>query len=523
MKKIKFIDILIYILLGLIISPIIYIFFNSFKENSELTKHIFENLLSEYILNTFIILIPTLILTLIMGVSFAYFETFYDFKFRSIFKYIIILSFAIPNYVLGYIYVDFFTGPLYMFLSKYNINLYIDIANIYTLSIILSLSFYPYVYIVSRSYMKKISLDLIHSSLLLGKNTFTTFLKVIIPISKPAIISALSLVLMETLNAFALPYFFGIPVFSTGIYDSWINYYDLDGAIKLSSIIMTFILIFLVLENLSRKNKKYIMKVGTIKRIKLNKKDETILISIFFIVFLLSFFIPIIYLLRWAILSYSYIDFSYLLELTINTLNILIPSVLFIIFISILIISRLRFKNKKYNWIISRLISIGYSIPGSVIAIGFLSIFLFFDNFFIEKGIFDNLILIKSPFLIVVAYTTRFIYLSYFNLENSINSSGNIFHYASRLLGYSSLKTFFKVDIFLLKNAIISSAILISVEILKEMSLSSLLANANTLASQMKNYASDEELSLIAFPALILISISLFLLVIYNKIESEKK
>lgn len=519
-RKINVWKILSYIFIGLIISPIIYIFTNSFKPNSELTNHIFEFLLKEYMLNTLMILIPTIILTLLIGVGLAYFETFYDFKFRKFFRYTNFLSFAIPSYLFAYIYVDFLTGPLHIFLKKYDMNIYLDIANIKGAIFILSISFYPYVYITSRAYMKRISMDLIYSSKLLGQSTFQTFYKVILPVSRPAIITGLMLVIMETLNAFGVPFFFGIRVFSTGIYDSWINYYDLDGANKLSIILIGIVILFLFLEQYSRRKIKYsLSRNSKVKREELKGVKHILVLIFFFSVFFITLLFPIIYILRWLYLSIDYLSISDVLINTKNSLYILFTSILFIIIIALFLTNINRLDKNK--WLMNKLSSIGYSMPGSVIAIGFLSIFISIDLFMIEKGITDSMILIKSPLIIIFAYTTRFLSLAYTPIESSIEKTGNSLHESARLLGMSKLKIFFKVDIFMQKTAILSAILLMSIEIIKEMPLAAMLLSNSTLSIQMKNYASDEELVLVGLPALILITITLVLISIYNYLDTK--
>lgn len=484
---------------------------NVFKENSELSEHIFNNLLKKYILNTMLILIPTTFISLLLGFLSAYFEVFFEYRFRAFFKYMNILSFAIPSYIFAYIYVDIFSSYIY---TKFSI--YYDIANIKGAIFILSISFYPYVYIVSKAYMKKISMDLIYVSKTLGKSNIYTFFKVILPISRPALVVGSSLVIMEVLNSFGVPYFFGIQVFSTGIYETWINYYDLDGAMKLSAVLLIFVLILLLFENYFRKpfiyNERKIVKI---KREKLIGYKEILVILFYLSIFIFSLLIPFLYLLRWVKYSYTDIYLKDMLRLSFNTLSILFFSSILILMLALFLSNVSRLYKRKYSWIIDKLVSLGYSIPSSITAIGFLSIFIFIDKLILK----DELFFSKSVIVIVFAYATRFLSLAYNGIKASINKIGNNYHESSRLLGKSALKTFFKVDIYMLKGSIFSAFLLVSIEILKEMPIAALLLNRNTLAIQMKNYAQDERLAMVAIPSLILISICMFLLVLYNKGE----
>lgn len=516
-KKINFGNILSYIVLALVVSPILYIFIKAFNPNTELTKHIFKYLLKEYMINTFLILIPTVFFTFIIGVSLAYFETFYEYKLRNFFKYINVLCFALPSYLLSYIYVDLLDGIVYNLTG-----IYVDIANIKGAIFILSIAFFPYVYICSRSSMKKISMDIIYTSKMLGSGSIKTFFKIILPMSRLSIISGLMLVVMETLNSFAVPYFFGIRVFSTGIYDAWINYYDLDGAVKISAILICIVIFILFIEQLSKKNIVYdTREIVKIKRVKLSLFRESLVILYMFIISLFSFFIPLYAIFRWLILSIKYNKYSDIFIYTKTTIYVLIVSVLVIIIVALFLTNINRFKKNKSKYIINKIANIGYSIPGSVIAIGFLSIFISLDLFLIKKGITDSMLLIKSPLIIVLAYMTRFLSVAYIPLESSIEKTGNNIHYSSRILGMSHIKTFFKIDIYQQKLAIISAFLLLSVEIIKEMPLAAMLLNQSTLAVKMKNYASDEELVLIAFPAIILVLIAGILIYIYNSMDTK--
>ncbi|WP_068268398.1 ABC transporter permease [Caviibacter abscessus] len=511
-------EILSYILLGLVISPIIYIFLNTLNKNSEYSNEIFNYLLKDYVINTLIILFPTVIIATIIGVSLSYFETFYEYRFRKFFKYANIMVFAIPSYILAYMYVDIFNGPIY---NLFGLN--IDIANKKGAIIILSLSFYPYVYLICRAYMKKISMNILNSSRILGKSNFETFFKIILPLSRPAVITGASLVIMETLNAYGVPSYFGISVFSTGIHTAWVNSYDLDAAIKLSAILMLFVFIFIFFERYLRNVKRYTLsgKIEEIKREKLKGVKEYLLLICLFSLFCISFVIPLAYIFRLFKLSIPYLDMGMIIELTKNTIYILLISTIFIVLLSLFLTNVVRLKKNKYRWIVSNISSIGYSIPGSVIAIGFLSIFISIDNFLISKNLTQNILIIKSPLVIILAYTTRFLSLSYNGIEANINKIGNDYHKASRVLGKTAFTTFFKVDLIMLKSAVVTSFLLVSIEIIKELPLTSLLLVKNTLAIQIKNYASDEEMVLTAPLSLVLILICFILLMVYNKIEDR--
>lgn len=512
--EVKKSEIVSYMLLGLILSPIIYIFFNIFKENSEYSNQIFEYLVSEYIYNTFIVVIFVTLLATSIGIFLAYFETFYEYRFRIFFKYVNILAFSIPSYLLAYIYSDMFTGPIYYY---FNINF--DIANIKGMIVLLSFSFYPYVYLIARSYMKKISPNIIYVAKTLGKSNFEIFLTIILPISKVAIISAMMLVIMESVNSFGIANYFGIEVFSTGIYKAWINAYDLDAAIKLSAIIMICIFMIIFIERIYRNRFKYEFQYTNqpLKREKLSKIKEIIIVSAMFLIFSFSFLIPLIYIFRLFYYSLEYIEILDISRYTLNSIKITFLSSISIILVSLFILTVFRLKKNKYRWLISSISSLGYSIPGVVIAIGIISIVITLDKYFIKL----NISLLNSIFVILIAYMSRFMSLAYNNIDAGMKKIGNNYHLSSRILGKNSFYTFLKIDLFMLKNVIASSFLLVSIEILKELPLANLILSDNTLAIQISNYAKDEDMVLAAPLSLIMILITFLLLVIYNFIEKR--
>ncbi len=513
-KKSYKVDFINNILLGIFIFPVIYIFFKSFGKISENTLYIIKTFLYTYTKNTLLILIPTVILSTIIGVFLAYFESFYNFKFRNFFKYANILAFCIPSYILGYIYYDIFTSYFY-----YHFKISYSIANIYGAIIILSLAFYPYIYIFTRSYFKKIPTNIIDSSTILGKSNFKTFFKILLPLSKPVLFLAIMLVMIETINSYGLPSFFGIEVFSTGIYKVWINNYDSKGSFLLSSILLLFIFIIIHIINKYIGKKSYYKlehNSKDYKRKNLSLKNEIIVVSFYIIIFTLSFVIPLLYLLRWTTLVYLDTDYVAMYNISKNSILLASSASIIIVIISLIILEINRLKDNK---VFSKLFLLSYSIPGSVISITLLSIFISIDRIFFE----DTLIISKSALVLILAFIFRFSTISYNNIKSNINKIGNDFYETSLVLSKSRFKTFFLIDLPMLKNSIISSMLLIFIEVIKELPLTSINGRIETLAMRIDNYAADENLAFISIPSLLLILFCLIAISIYIHYEKREK
>ncbi|PIE74205.1 MAG: hypothetical protein CSA19_00945, partial [Deltaproteobacteria bacterium] len=230
-----------YFFIAVLITPLVFICSHLVSSNTPVAERILSAFLPVYIKNTAIILFFTLCICLLIGFACAYLLTFYDFAGKKLFSFLVILPFAVPSYIFAYIYNDFFGygGMLYHFCNRiFGIPFHMDIMNIGGTVFVLSCAFYPYAYLILRGYMKRLDSTLLDSAASLGAGPLKVLFAVIIPVSYPAILSAALLITMECLNAFGVPSYFGVQVFSTGIYQAWISYQDMTAALKLSFILL---------------------------------------------------------------------------------------------------------------------------------------------------------------------------------------------------------------------------------------------------------------------------------------------
>lgn len=503
-----------YILQALFISPVIYIFIGSFTKLNSVSKSILEQEILKDVVNSISIVLPTMILTIVIGVFLAYFESFYEFRFRKFFNYVNVLSFCIPNYILAYIYYDLFSSFLY-----YHFRVSYDISNIKGAIVLLSLSFYPYVYLFTRSYFKKIPSNIIHSSSLLGKSSLATFIHIVLPLAKPVIIFSSLLVMIETINAYGIFSYFGIQVFSTGLYKLWINTFDIKASFILSSFLIIFIfaIMYLVLKLIGKKSKYQLeFNSNEIERKKLKGFKKFLVLFVFFGIFTTSFVIPLLYLIRFS--YYTYYDTNYIDLFKIGKNSVLLTSIssILIVLFNLLIVKTNRLKDKSFVSY-SRIFILAYAIPGSII-----SITLTYIVISIDRTLFSRLILSKSYLVLILAYLFRFSVISYSSISQGINKVGDNYYKASLLLGKSPLKSFLKIDIPLIKNSILSGFLLVFIEIIKELPLTNINGRVETLAIRIAHYSADEAISYIGLPSLILILISFVAMCIKMYIEREK-
>ena len=516
-------------------TPIIIIALNVSNPMNETMQHIVDNLLTSYIKNTLIISIGTGFFTILIGVSMAYFVSFYNFPMRKFFSWALILPLAIPDYIGAHVYANIFSYSGFIptiLRDKFGLQYNLDIMNNYGAIFVFSLCFYPYVYIIVKSFLSKQSNALIEVSKSLGKNNREIFWKVLLPLSRGAIVGGVTLVILEVLNAFGLPNYFGIQTFSTGIFRAWFSFKDIDSAVKMAAMLLVCTYLVIVLEKFMRRKISYSFsntKVKFIVRQDLPLKESIKLTIAAFGVFLLAFLIPIMQLIYWAKLTYKSVLTKEFFSLIGNSLIITLISTFIIIVISTIISNTTRLNKGKLSLVLSKLATMGYSIPGAVIAIGMLMFFITLDKslvpLYTKLGIEETLVLTLSFALLISAYVVRFLAISFNNVESGFEKIGTKFHEASRTLGRGITGTFFKVDLPMMKGSLLGAGILVFIEIIKELPLTLLLRpfNFETLATVIKKYSEDEMLPEASIPSLILIAVCILLLLIFNKIGKGEK
>lgn len=530
--------VLSFIFIALVILPNINIVINLFNPANENWTHIKEYLLKDYINNSFILVLFTGLFTVFIGTSLSWLISAYDFPMRRFFKWSLVLPLAIPPYIAAYTYNGLlnYTGVIQSFLRN-NLNIhvnqkYFSIMNMKGTVFIFTLVLFPYVYIITKSFLEKQSASLIENARVLGRNSLEIFLHVVLPISRGAIIGGVSLVILEVLNDYGVVKYFGVTTFSTAIFKTWFSMGDINSAVRLSSILMSFVFLILILEKILRGRKKYsytTSKIRPISRIKLTGIKGIMAFIYTFIIFSLSFLIPTLQLVHWSLLTYKKILNSKFIGFIMSSISVALIASSLIIVIALIIANYNRIHESFLSKIYSKITVLGYSIPGAVIAIGVIVLFVKLDNrlYFIYKMINQNsgkLVLSTSIVMLIFAYIIRFLAIGYNSIESGFEKVGKKFYEASTMLGNNITQTFFKVDLKMIKPAIISAFLLVFVDILKELPLTLILRpfNFNTLATKSFEYANDEMIHEASIASIIIIIISAVSIYFFYKIGDKE-
>ena len=256
LKKVKFQDKVALFLFLLIFSPILFLLVKSFNQDTESLLYLFKNLLFEYSVNTIYLVLITSFFSLVIGIIPAWYVSNYQFAGRRIVDLILYLPLAIPTYIMAFTYSELlsFTGP---FKITY------DFLQIEILGILLAFSLYPYIYSVSRISFSLFGSRYYDMAKNLGLNGYQTILKVVLPLSRPAIFSGLFLVVMEVLNEYGAVKYFGVNTYTIGIFRSWNSMNDSGAAIQLSSILMFIVAFLFFIEKYFNQNKRFSFSKNT--------------------------------------------------------------------------------------------------------------------------------------------------------------------------------------------------------------------------------------------------------------------
>jgi len=518
------------IILLLVALPIFTIFFQLFGPPGASWEHLKENLLYSLFSNTLLLLFGVAIVTFLLGVSTAWLVSNYNFPGRRYFEWLLILPLGFPAYIMAYTYTGIFdyAGPIHSFLrNSLDIHItgsLIDIMNLPGAIFILSITLFPYVFLISRSSFLQQSKTLQEASSLLGSNRWRTFLKVALPMARPAIVGGIALASMEVLNDYGTVKYFGVNTFTTGIFRAWFSMGDATTAIYLSAILMTVVFTILFLESLQRGNRQFGNANSFTKpmeRVDVPLKKQILYTITCTVIFLISFMIPLIQIIYWVYLTHDkIINYDFFL-LIYRSFTLAAGTGMIVVLLSVVLLYALRLSPFKWMKNITNIATLGYAIPGAVIAVGIMIPLLGFDKWLISQfspGTI-GLLLSGSLFGLVFAYVVRFMAVGYNPIDSGFQKIGIHINEASRLLGIGSTKTLWKIDMPLIKPSLFAGILLVFVDVLKELPLTLILRpfNYHTLATKAFDMATNEMIAESANAALIIILTGIIPIIFLNR------
>jgi iron(III) transport system permease protein len=518
--------------------PLVVIAVGTFATTSETWTHVASTVLSDYIINSVRLVAGACAIALVLGVTTAWLVAAFEFPGRRIFEWALILPLAVPAYIAAYTYAGMFdvTGPLQRFVraavpSLADEFLYLNVMNIGVVTFIFGFVLYPYVYLVARASFARQSATLLEASRTLGRGPGGTFLRVALPLARPAMAAGAGLVAMEVLNDYGAVRYFGVPTFTTGIFRSWFGLGDLSSAIRLSAMLMLFVLALLALERTQRGRASFTggrSSERPLLRVRLSGGHALAALAVCLVPFLFGFAIPLAQLGYWAWGTAADVVDARFLRLIANSFMLAAAAAAICVALAILLTYAARLNPRPWLRRVSRVTVLGYSMPGAVVAVGVLVPFAWLDHrvdgvMQSAFGIPTGLLLSGTLVALVFAYAVRFMAVAFLPVESGFTRICGRVDDAARSLGATPSCALRKVSLPLLRGTLLGAVILVFVDVLKELPLTLILRpfNFDTLATRAYQLATDELVAISANYALVIVLAGIVPVILLNRVVAR--
>ncbi|NOI15389.1 ABC transporter permease [Vibrio hepatarius] len=518
----------------LLVLPILAIFFTAVGETDDLFAHLMSTVLPTYTYNTIVLVLGTMALALVFGIPSAWIMAMCRLPSERILQWALVLPLAMPGYIVGYIFTDWFdfAGPIQLLLrdltgwgpGEY---WFPDIRTLTGAMFVLSLVLYPYVYLLARAAFMEQNVSLLQSARLLKCSPWESFRRISMPLARPSIAVGLSLVAMETVGDFGTVSYFAVNTLTTAVYDTWLGYSSLTAAAKISAIMLVIVILLLSAERFSRRRQKLFQSQFNSRedfRYELNGWKKWLALTWCWGLVCVAFIFPLGQLLIYAYKYFAQSWTSEFREFALNSLYVSIVAAIIGVSVALLVNFCQRLNPGRQSLAFMRLASMGYAVPGTVLAIGVMVPVLFMDHLVndIAKAMEwgrPGLIFSGSMFAIIFAMVVRFSAVAIGSIESSLGKISPSLDMASRTMGCNSNQMLWRVHFPLVRRGALIAGLLVFIESMKELNAALLLRpfNFETLATYVYNFASDEHLELAALPAVLLVLVGLIPLVLINR------
>lgn len=520
--------------------PIFSVVFLALFPEENAWPHLISTVLPTYLKNTAILMIGVGGLSLLVGTGAAWLISMYDFPGKRWLSWGLLLPFAVPAYVIAYVYTDLleFAGPIQSTLrdimgwTSSKDYWFPSIRSMGGAIIMMSLVLYPYIYMLARAAFLEQSVSLYRVSRSLGTTPLGFFFRVSLPIARPALAVGLSLVLMETLNDFGTVDYFAVRTLTAGLYDTWLNMSNLGGAAQIAVLMVFVVVVLISLERYSRrKQKQYHSRnqgdpIPTTLLTGLRGYTASLLI---FLPIFLGFVIPFIILGKYAFDNFAVSWDSKFLNYAFNSFALASSAAFITLILGIILTYTNRLNAKPGTKLMVGISSLGYAIPGAVLAVGIIIPFATIDNL-VDGWMRDyfnfssGLILSGTAFAIIFSYSVRFLAVASGSVESSLSKVTPNMDMAARSLGLTQFQTLIKVHLPIIKKGALTGMLVVFVDCLKELPATLILRpfNFETLATQVYQFASDELIEQSALSALIIVLVGIIPIILLDKSINHK-
>jgi len=476
----------------LVLAPVAALVAIAAQGSGDLWPHLARYVLPQSVRDTALLLAGVGVIVVTIGVGTAWLVSACRFPGRGLFDWALLLPLAVPTYIVAFAYLDVLhpLGPIQtavrtMFGIEDVRGFWLpEIRSLWGACLLLGLVLYPYVYLSARALFLMQSASALEVARTLGATGTSTFFRVALPLARPAIVIGTTLALLEALNDIGASEFLGVRTLTVSIYSTWLNRSSLPGAAQIALVMLTAVIALVLLERWARRKQRFVSharRTHPPSPVPLSGLAAFGAMLACAIPILLGFVVPTLYLASaaWERLESFGLSPRILIE-TRNTVGFALVATAVTLALGLVLAYAVRLDRGGLATAAARLASLGYAIPGTVLAVGLLTPLAGFDNMVDGAmrqlfGISTGLLLAGSGAALVIAYATRFLAISAGGIEAGFTKIPASIDGAARSLGETAAGTVRRVHLPMLAPALGAAAILVFVDCMKELPATLLL------------------------------------------------
>lgn len=494
--------------------------------------HLWRTVIPEYVSHSVWLMLGVAVGVITLGVSTAWLTTSCRFPGQKILSWALLLPLAMPAYITAYTYTGMldYSGPVQdtlrsVFGWSYGDYWFPQIRSLGGAIVVLSLVLFPYVYLITRATFLQQSATTLEAGRSLGLTPWQCFVRIALPLARPAIVTGTTLALMETLADYGTVQYFGVTTFTTGIFRTWYGLGDLTGALQLAGLLLAAVISLILLERWSRKQARYDQRNPRPATPFELRGGKAWLASIAcWLPLIFGFLLPALQLAAWSIERWEVWTTGDFWQLTWNSFALAFVAALLVVMLALwLAYGRRQVPTRAVRSSVA-FAGLGYAIPGLVIAVGLLVLLTSVDGVIIDlsKRWFDynpGLLLSGTLFALLFAYAVRFLSVALQTVQAGLAEIRPSMDEAARIHGYKPMQVLRLIHLPLLRPSVLTAIILVGVDVLKELPATLVLRpfDFNTLAVRAYEMAGDERLADAGPPALMMVLVGLIPVILLSR------
>ena len=457
--------------------------------------------------------------TLVVGGGLAWLVTAYRFPGRDVLVWLLVLPLAMPAYILGFVFISTFdaAGPVQSALrGVLGDGLAFSVRTLPGAVAVMSLSLFPYVYLLTRAALVEQSPSTYDAARILGASRRRTFWRVVVPLARPSLAAGLALVMMEVLTDFATVQYFGVRTVSVGVYLVWKGSYDFHAATQISVLVLGFAVAVLAGERLMRGRARFTQRGGRgdgMRAHRLVGWRAWAATLACLAALAAGFFVPVARLVGWAVAEArsdpeAFVDERFGQYLA-NSLAVAAIAAAGCVLLSLVMSHAVRVGGGRLVRTAASVTTFGYAVPGAVVGIGVLLAFAWADRALEAAGVPNGtgLLVTGSVLGILYAYLVRFLAPSYQAVDASFAKVAPSMTLSAMSLGAGPLRVLRRVHLPLVRPGVAVALVLVTVDAIKELPIVLLLRpfGFTTVSVWVYQLAAENFWRQAALPALVIV------------------